>query len=72
MSIRTIIEINHDYLSQLERTEDIRELLSALRRPSLKPGDYMHAGVTVLGQRHHSEVLTVVAGGRSTPAKGGE
>lgn len=62
MSVRTILEINHDYMQQLLDTpDDWRALLMILRSgavPSIKdPGDVGLPGIRILGQRHHSETL---------------
>lgn len=64
MSIRTVIEINHDYLTDLEHDpEDFFDLLKRLRGSEitglLNSGDKPRfgSGITVLGQRHHSEAL---------------
>ena len=54
MSIRTIIEINHDYLAALEKPEALEMLWRALRSQGhFQPPN----GVRILGQRHHSETL---------------
>lgn len=62
MSIRTIIEINHDYMQPLlDKPDEFRALLMILRSgavPNIKPpGDVGIPGIRVLGQRHHSETL---------------
>ena len=67
MSIRTIIEINHDYLGLKgdDPADALRRLLQALRtsditgqlnRAAGAPID-VGGGVRVLAQRHHSEAL---------------
>lgn len=64
MSTRTVIEINHDYLSNLEKyPEQFLDMLKALRGSSIT-GELNNGltpivadGVRVLGQRHHSERL---------------
>lgn len=63
MSTRTIIEINHDYLHDLEKGGHISHELSRFitdgknwpEVPITRP-----QGVKVLGQRHHSETLKLV------------
>lgn len=61
MSIRTIIEINHDYMHDLDNPETLQKLLQVLRTGVV--GKYidstMHVvpGIRVLAQRHHSETL---------------
>lgn len=61
MSTRTIIEINHDYIHDLDNPESFEKLLRALRSGFLSKHieSTMHIvpGVRVLGQRHHSETL---------------
>lgn len=55
MSIRTLIEINHDYLTDV--LEDPARLARLRLALSMGPGDDypLPQGVTVLGQRHHSD-----------------
>lgn len=61
MSTRTIIEINHDQLSMLERERDcvFPQLLHALRSgegPCWVGREFVQGdGIRILGQRHHSE-----------------
>lgn len=66
MSIRTIIEINHDHLTP-KTCADLCELVSrlglsdvtaAINKAGGKPIP-MSPGVRILGQRHHSETLTL-------------
>ena len=64
MSTRTVIEINHDYLQDLEQHPEywealIRGLRSCGFNAALNEGDTPSAapGVRVLGQRHHSQRL---------------
>lgn len=64
MSTRTVIEINHDYLHDLEKhpmfwDRLIRELRSCGFNAELNAGKTPSAapGVRVLGQRHHSQTL---------------
>lgn len=59
MSIRTIIEINHDYWQDLRDNPDsMKDLLNALTD---KREEFyrLPRGVRILGQRHHSEKLTL-------------
>ena len=66
MSIRTIIEINHDYLHELSSDpEHWIDLLRAMRSSDLtgalnaangKPV-FRPPGIRILAQRHHSEML---------------
>lgn len=60
MSIRTIIEINHDYLNALiSDSELMRDFLLDLRSASIQDQlEYYKArGITFLNQRHHSDDL---------------
>lgn len=63
MSTRTVIEINHDYLADLESSGQFETLLHDLRGSSvpaaLNKGEQPRygSGIRVLGQRHHSETL---------------
>lgn len=64
MSTRTIIEINHDYLSDLSKDDDayFKVLLSMLRSGvGANENDWNTSlgvpGIRILGQRHHSETL---------------
>lgn len=66
MSIRTIIEINHDHLTDVTRAE-LLDLLNELRgslvtgllnRNDSKPFSWS-TGVRILAQRHHSDELTL-------------
>ena len=63
MSTRTIIEINHDYMHDLDDPEQIKKLLTALRSGFVERyiSSTMHVapGVRILAQRHHSEALTL-------------
>lgn len=60
MSIRTVIEINHDYLHELENPHHWMELVK-----KLKSGDWKGVprwtrkvpGVRILAERHHSTTL---------------
>lgn len=57
MSIRTVIEINHDYLHQLRDDRDWFEDLSRILASGSKPEPGEFPGIRYLGQRHHSETL---------------
>lgn len=61
MSIRTIIEINHDYLSSLFKDDHAMEqLVKAVRDSYSGDPKYMRPppnGIRILGVRHHSEKL---------------
>lgn len=64
MSTRTIIEINHDAINALLDVDAfiLPRLLVGLRSCLLdeKERDFLAArGIRVLGQRHHSESLTL-------------
>ena len=65
MSIRTIVEINHDLLSQLDDPEQLKEMLISLSLgrhvPELNNGNQpeIAPGVRVLLQRHHSDEVTI-------------
>lgn len=61
MSIRTIIEVNHDYISRLHKDGHISErlyrfILDHYTMPALMFPD---EGIRILGTRHHSETLTL-------------
>jgi len=63
MSMRTIIEINHDYLHELVpggfREDLMPTLLYRLRNPISEADKQLLAayGIRLLGQRHHSDTL---------------
>lgn len=63
MSIRTIIEINHDQLDKLDDPEWSKELADSLATGDWRENRtyprrcFLPQGVRVLGQRHHSETL---------------
>jgi hypothetical protein len=64
MSTRTVIEINHDYVHDLEQHPEywgslLRGLRSGAFNAGLNDGDTPNAapGIRVLGQRHHSQLL---------------
>lgn len=66
MSIRTIIEINHDYLHDLLRHPEFwEELLRGLSGGDYNSGLFhdgivrLKHGVTVLHTRHHSQTITL-------------
>jgi hypothetical protein len=65
MSMRTIIELNHDYIANVRMLGDLHDLIRQLglsevtralnqsaRRPIVWSGN---PGIRILGQRHHSE-----------------
>lgn len=57
MSIRTIVEINHDYLYDLrDHPERIQDFLFRLM---CGPEIDAPIGIRVLRQRHHSEKITL-------------
>lgn len=67
MSTRTIIEINHDYLGRPLLASNLIELLkllgssditTELNRAGGNPVAW-GSGVRILGQRHHSDSLTL-------------
>jgi hypothetical protein len=62
VSIRTIIEINHDYIYDLHNAGHIGKTLDILLGSSgnveiLNRSPNLPQGIKVLGQRHHSETL---------------
>ncbi len=63
MSIRTIIEINHDYLYNWQKhPEDAAKLLWKVLTDSgrlVETHDQSLFGVRVIAQRHHADELTV-------------
>lgn len=65
MSVRTIVEINHDYLHDLrehpERIELLWTLLSSCDHQRLNDVAQPVPGIRFLGQRHHSDKLTITA-----------
>jgi len=63
MSIRTIVEINHDYLKELkDNPESMQELYQKLDGRPLDRGDELIPGVEFLTQRHHSEGVMLCIG----------
>lgn len=63
MSTRTIIEINHDYLHDLsdEKWEELKRYLRSgfADQRDVDSGRHIVPGVRLLGQRLHSEKLTL-------------
>ena len=67
MSTRTIIEINHDYLTDanLESLVALWHALSGsvipgrLNASGGRPVQYQGSGIRILAQRHHSETLNL-------------
>ena len=65
MSIRTIIEINHDLLAALDNPEALKKMVLNLamgaHMPELNNGETpeIAPGVRVLMQRHHSSNVTI-------------
>ena len=60
MSIRTIIEINHDYWHELQNNpEAMLKIFQSISNYPPAENDYRHyiSGIRILGQRHHSETL---------------
>jgi len=63
MSTRTILEFNHDYLHDLndEQWENLKRYLRSgfVGNSDINSSRHIVPGVRVLGQRHHSEELTI-------------
>ena len=60
MSIRTIVEINNDYLETLGDEELMEELRYTLQGSlNVSEGDLLVPGIRFLRQRHHSETVTI-------------
>jgi hypothetical protein len=61
MSIRTVIEVNHDYIDRLLKDGHIsRDLYSfMLETDTWRRKEMALQGVQFLGQRHHSETLVL-------------
>lgn len=63
MSMRTIIEINHDYLHDWDEFERLLDYLKGsgiaymLNKSGGKPVRW-GCGIVVIAQRHHSETIT--------------
>jgi len=74
MSIRTIIELNHDYAHRIEADTQFTDLLSeALRTGSEQAWETLRRyGVTRLAQAHHSDERQVLINGRSSSPRGNE
>lgn len=71
MSIRTIIEINHDQLQRLREGDWGQQLYNCLSTYGWKGDNSVFpapTGVRVLEQRHHSEDLVIEINGRRTEA----
>lgn len=62
MSIRTVIEINHDYLGTFDE-QDFMDLIRGLKstkyNAQLNAAGYVEPvlGIRIIAQRHHSETL---------------
>jgi hypothetical protein len=68
VSIRTIIEFNHDYTNEVERDRgSLSSLLtSAMRLARVPPEVEAHLrryGIRVLTSRHHPDALKIEVGG---------
>lgn len=60
MSIRTIIEINHDYCQDLrDNPEAMKSILQIIQNCNRDRDYLLPGGVRYLGQRHHSETLAL-------------
>lgn len=60
MSVRTIVEINHDYLYQLiHQPEQMELFLKSLGGSEVTARTWEPNGVRILRQRHHSEKITL-------------
>jgi hypothetical protein len=71
MSIRTIIEINHDQLQKVREEGWGHQLYNCLSTHGWKGDRAVFStppGVRVLEQRHHSEDLVIEINGRRTEA----
>ena len=55
MSIRTIVEIDHDYIFDIEEDVDLIAKLAAYLKSGRKWEDGEIPGIRFLWQRHHSE-----------------
>ncbi|WP_299082805.1 hypothetical protein [uncultured Paraglaciecola sp.] len=71
MSIRTILEINHDCLHSLERmsADELRDLLYKVTNCNAElnaseHGYRAHNGVTVMASTHHSSKVDLSVNGR--------
>ena len=65
MSIRTVIELNHDYIERLT-WEDFQTIIRGLAGCEFSFADGKIpepvTGIRILGQRHHSETLKMNVG----------
>lgn len=61
MSIRTVVEFNHDYVAELHKKGHISEALYRFILDNYtKPNPQFDAGgIRILGTRHHSEMLAL-------------
>ena len=64
MSIRTIIEINHDYMPQLP--ELFLAVLKQVKQCNYS-NDHLPSGIRILGERHHSEPEWIQKGSDEPP-----
>lgn len=62
MSIRTVVEFNHDYIGQLYKEGHISETLYRfiLDNYTKSQSLFVASGVRILGTRHHCEMLKLV------------
>lgn len=70
MSIRTFIEINHDYLGRIEKDREafVRDLLGALQDNRFVTWESMlRWGCMKRASRHHSEDGEIIISGRKHP-----
>lgn len=64
MSWRTFIEVNHDLLSELERTPSVGAYLKhALGGDDRAKESLRHMGIHILGRRHHSDGASLSVNG---------
>lgn len=70
MSIRTIVEINHDFLNEVDRDPEAagRAVWNLLTGHESGPGEIAgfkarHFGIRKLGQRHHTDAMRLTLGG---------
>ncbi len=60
MSNRTLIEINHDYATELGSAQFVEALARYVRSGSIvDAAELEHYGVRVFGMRHHSEGFNI-------------
>lgn len=58
MSHRTIVEINHDYLHDLQvHPDELMRFVDALKQGIHNARKIAPSGIRILGERHHSETL---------------